>query len=104
MKHLTEVELNNILKLQLFLIENSQNVEESLKNGYRTSIKNKRRLEFINFHFSVYKTMGNSHKMQEAFNAIGIKSAMILAEYLPPYRDFMTWLSSNTGRPLDVKS
>ena len=32
MNHLTEVELNNILKLQLFLIENSQNVEESLKN------------------------------------------------------------------------
>lgn len=102
-KHLTNDEFNNILTLIKIMVDNKSDIEEGFKDLYRKSIKDKTRLDFLNFHFSVYKTMSNADKMAEAFQMMGQQGMFAFANLLPNYKHFMEWLSTNTGRPLNVR-
>ncbi len=102
-KHLTDDELDNILILIKLMVDNKSDIEEGFKDLYRKSIKDKTRLNFVNFHFGVYKTMANADKMAEAFQTMGQTGMFAFANMLPKYRNFMEWLSTNTGRPLNVR-
>lgn len=99
MSNLSSVDIKNVENLIKIYAKDTSNLTDVLKEMYRDSIKSKTRKEFISTCFNTYSLFKDESKMQTLFKQMG-KSMFAFANILPPYKDFMEWLSTNTGKPL----
>lgn len=99
MATLSPEDIKNVESLIKIYAEDTENLTENLKQMYRDSIKSKTRKDFITTCFNTYALFKDQEKMQILFKQMG-KSMFAFANMLPSYKNFMEWLSTNTGKPL----
>lgn len=99
MATLSPEDIKNVESLIKIYAEDTENLTDNLKQMYRDSIKSNTRKDFITTCFNTYALFKDTEKMQILFKQMG-KGMFSFANMLPSYKNFMEWLSTNTGKPL----